>query len=216
MNKKNRKIIVVANSKGGAGKTTLATNLAVEFAHDGSRVLLVDADEQGSSMDFRRMRELKDIQAMSITEPTIDIDLPAFDFDFIVVDVGGKDTDVFRSAILAADLLLIPTRPSQYDLLGVKKTVETLDLCRFKKDIVARVVLNAVVFNSNISGDISEALEHFKSKAPLAKNHLSSRVVFAESVTCGQGVSEYEPKGKAAHEIQGLYIEILDILERES
>jgi len=210
-----KKVITIANSKGGAGKTTVATNLAVEFAQDKNRVLLVDADEQRSSMGFRRMREAQDIQAMSITEPTIDVDLPAFDFDIIIVDVGGTDTDVFRSAILAADLVLIPTQPSQYDIWAAKTTIETLDLCRCRKDIIGRIVLNRVTPNSNISGDAAEALEHFKNKAPLTESRLASRVAFGESVNHGLGVSEYDPGGKAAYEIKALYKEVLGILDGE-
>ena len=215
MTNKAKKIITVANSKGGAGKTTIATNLAVEFAHDGHRVLLVDADEQRSSMSFRRMREAQDIKAMSITEPTIDVDLPAFDFDYIIVDVGGTDTDVFRSAILAADLVLIPTQPSQYDIWAAKTTIDTLDLCRCRKDIIGLIVLNRVTPNSNISDDAAVALDSFKSKAPLAKSRLASRVAFGESVNHGMGVSEYEPGSKATYEIQELYSEVLGILDGE-
>ena len=86
------KIIVVANSKGGAGKTTIATNLAVECSRAGKSVFLIDADEQGSSIGFRGLRKTADIKAMAITAPTLHEDLKDFDFDYIVVDVGGKDT----------------------------------------------------------------------------------------------------------------------------
>lgn len=216
---KEKKIITVANSKGGPGKTTIATNLAVEFSHDGHRVLLVDADVQGSSLKFRKVRKKRqvevkqEINAMAFIEPTLDLDLPSFNYDYIIVDVGGADSEVFRSAILAADLVLIPTRPSQYDIWEAKETIETLEKCRMKKDIPARLVLNQVIPNTNISSSSREALKHFAAKAELARTQLGLRVAFEESVNFGEGVSEFEPGGKAVKELQGLYCEVLDILE---
>jgi chromosome partitioning protein len=211
--KNQKKIITVANSKGGSGKTTIATNLAVEFAHDGYKILLVDADPQGSSMNFRKVRKSDDIKAIAFIESTLDVDLQGFDFDYIIVDVGGADTGVFRSAMLAADLVLIPTRPSQLDVWETKKTVDTLEKCRMRKDIVGRFVLNQVIPNTNINASTVEALTYFEDKVPLSKNTLGMRVSFEECISFGQGVSEYESKGKARYEIQGLYSEILDILE---
>jgi chromosome partitioning protein len=210
------KIIVVANSKGGAGKTTLATNLAVECSKAGKSVLLVDSDDQGSSMGFRGLRETPDIKAMAITKPTLDQDLKDFSFDYIVVDVGGKDTGVFRSAIMAADLLLIPTLPSQYDIWAAGDTVEVLELCRCRKDIEARIVLNRLIPNTNISSDTETALAEYADKAPVAKTKIVSRVAFSESINSGLGVSEYEPGGKAALEIQSLFKEVQAILEGEN
>ena len=208
------KIIVVANSKGGVGKSTIAANLAVEFARAKKRVLLVDADVQGSSMGFRGEREAEDIKAMAITEPTLDKDLKYFtNFDYIVVDAGGRDTGVFRSAILAADLLLIPTLPSQYDIWACSDTIEVLELCRCRKDIEARIVLNRIIPNSRIEAGTMEALQDFQDKAPLAETKIVSRVAFGESVNQGLGVSEYDPGGKAAQEMQSLFAEIMDILK---
>lgn len=207
------KIITVANSKGGVGKSTISANLAVEMVRAGHRVLLVDADVQGSCVGFRGLRETADIKVMSMTTPTLDKDLVDFNFDYIIVDAGGRDTGVFRSAILAADLLLIPTLPSQYDIWACGDTIEILELCRCRKNIEARMVLNRIIPNSRIEKGALGALQEFEEKVPLAETKLVSRVAFSESVNCGMGVSEYEPDGKAALEMKSLFEEVMGILK---
>ncbi|MEM1684992.1 MAG: ParA family protein, partial [Nanopusillaceae archaeon] len=80
------KIIVVANQKGGVGKSTVACNIAVAFAVDGYKTLIIDTDPQESSLNFRAMREKDDIQAVSITKPTVHKDVLKFDHQVIIVD----------------------------------------------------------------------------------------------------------------------------------
>jgi len=119
------KVIVVANQKGGVGKSTIACNLAVAFAYWGAKVLLIDTDVQGSSVGFRAIREKNDITAIAITKPTVHKDIRGFsNFDIVVVDAGGRDSAVFRSSIMAATygMLIIPTLPSVYDIWATEDT----------------------------------------------------------------------------------------------
>ena len=106
-------ILTVGNTKGGVGKSTIACNFSVESALAGKKTLLIDADIQGSSIGFRASREKNDIKAMSITTPTLHKDIKDFQFDMVLIDVGGRDSAVFRSAIMACDLMIIPVLPSQ-------------------------------------------------------------------------------------------------------
>ena len=113
-------ILTIGNQKGGVGKTTIATNLACLFARK-RHVLLIDADSQQSAADFHAVRleneDLPQFTCVSITKPTIHKDVKNFsNFDVILIDVGGRDSAVFRSSILAADQLIIPITPSQYDV----------------------------------------------------------------------------------------------------
>jgi len=209
------KIIVVGNIKGGTGKTTLSTNLSVEASKDNKRVLLVDSDVQASAMGFRGSRETDDIKATAILTPTLHKDLRDFEqFDLIIVDAGGRDVGAFRSAILAADLFILPTRPSQYDIWSTADTIKVLQEARiYRPEIKARVVLNQLIPNTIIGREAGEALADFQEECPLLKSTIAMRVAFETSVDRGMGASEIEPDGKAAQEIDSLYKEVMQILE---
>lgn len=205
------KIITIGNEKGGVGKSTIACNLAVESVRNNLNILLIDADTQQSCMDFRAIRaendSLPQFQAVSIVKNTIHKDVKSFkNFDIIIIDSGGRDTAVFRSAILACDFLIIPVLPSQYDIWATQGTIEVLEEARSFKDIKAQIVLNQVIPNTIVSREAKEALENFK--LPVFDVKLHSRVAYKQSISKGTGVSEYEPEGKAAEEIKAFFEEV--------
>ncbi len=207
------KIVGFINSKGGVGKSTIACNIAVEVALDGLRPLLIDSDIQGSSTAFRATREIDDIKAISITTPTIHKDLQSFNgFDIAIIDSGGRDTAVFRSAIMACDLLIIPTNPSQYDIWACGDCIQVLQEARVYQNIPAYFVLNQLIPNTIVSKEATEALNEFTEDVNLLSSTLTSRVAFKNSIPYGKGVSENEPEGKASIEIKNLYREIKELL----
>lgn len=211
------RVISVVNQKGGVGKSTIACNLAVSAVNDGKRTLLIDADPQGSSISFRAIRQSDDIKAVSITQPTIHKDINDFNnFDLIIVDAGGRDNTLFRSAVTAASkgILLIPVLPSQYDIWATEDTFKTLMEARVYVDIQAYAIFNQTIQNTIISKDAREALEDLtiESDIKLLNTVLFSRVDYKKSISQGLGVIEYQPKGKAAEEMNNLYSEIKEIL----
>jgi chromosome partitioning protein len=213
------KVIVTANAKGGVGKSTITCNLAVAAAKDGKKVLIVDADPQQSSMAFRTLREDNNINATSLTKATIHKDITGFDnFDIVFVDVGGKNSDTLRSAILSANqgILLIPLQPSDLDFWGTEDTFQILNEARAFADIKAYAVLNQVLSNRQIK-ITDETLKSLNEIAPdsnikILDSMLYSRIAYKKSIGVGKGVIEYEPKGKAANEILDLYKEIKRLL----
>lgn len=215
------KVIVVANQKGGVGKSTIACNMAVCAAKDGKRTLLIDADPQGSSLAFRAMREADDIKAVSITQPTIHKDIGDFEnFDFVVIDAGGRDNTLFRSAITASNkgILIIPVLPSAYDIWATEDTFKILQEARVYVDIKAFVVFNQVIQNTVVSKEAKDLLDELttESDVKLLKTILFSRVDYKSSVGKGMAVIESHLKGKAADEINSLYKEIKSILKARS
>jgi chromosome partitioning protein len=208
-------LTTIGNEKGGVGKSTIACNLAVEATLAGLKVLLIDSDIQQSSMDFRAIRaennSLPQFNAAAITKNTIHKDVASFqNFDLIIIDAGGRDTEVFRSSLLACDRLLIPVLPSQYDIWATQGTIEVLEEARSFKNINASFILNQVITNTIIEKETIEALKKFQ--IPIFNTKLHSRVAFKKSIMEGMGVSEYESNGRAAQEIKSLWEEIANLL----
>ncbi len=210
------KIITVANQKGGVGKTTIATNLAVMYALNGKKTILLDSDAQGSSMTFRASRpeDYPEISAVSITKPTIHKDIKSFNADYVIIDAGGRDSEVYRSAIYAADMLLIPVGASPYDIWSTEDTLKLYRELAITKEIKGCVVLNMLppLGNQKIVGEVFEVLNDLSTQYGLQilKSALCFRVAYKESAVNGVGVCECDGEKfeKAAAEIKELYNEI--------
>ncbi len=201
--------ITIGNSKGGVGKSTIACNLAVAAAQDSKKILLVDADSQSSSLSFRSIRPIDDIKATAITTPTLHKDLSDFDFDLIIIDSGGRDSTVFRSAILAADILIIPVLPSVFDLWAAEDTVKIFNEAAVYNDgLKAYFVLNMVMPQTVMTRELIDSLD--KQDIPVLNNQLCARVDFKNALMQGLGVVEYAPRSKAATELNSLYKEIIN------
>ena len=210
------KTIAIGTTKGGAGKTTLTTNLAIAAALRGHSVLIIDADPQGSSISFRSLRDNDLVSAAQITTPTLHKDLVKFSasIDICFIDIGAGHPKVFKSAIAAADLLVIPVLPSPYDLWATGNTIDILEDARsFDITTPARSVLNQTIKGTIMMKETREALEPIIAAAPLLNSQITHRQVFKNAVAAAQGVVEYDKQSPAVEEINNLLDEILNIIE---
>ena len=108
-------IITIASRKGGVGKTTIAINMVVALSNKG-KTLLVDADEQQSAMKWNNHRTKK-IDAISIHKDLIsELEKLDSEYQYILIDVAGRDSEIFREALLVSDKLIVPTQASLLDL----------------------------------------------------------------------------------------------------
>lgn len=211
------KVISFVNSKGGVGKTTLATNISVMFARSKKKILLIDADQQGSSVDFRGLRAENDLvpqfPVTQILTPTIHKDIHEFLFDYIIIDVGGRDNKIFRSAVMASDYVIVPLCPSQYDFWGSQQTFETLQEAKLTKpDMRVFSVLNMVIPGTKIAREIESLITDFEKEYEIEflKSRLISRIAYKYSVSEGLGVVELtNVDEKAGKEITSFYQELI-------
>lgn len=206
--------IAVLNQKGGVGKTTIAIHIAAVLAAKSNRVLLVDADPQGSSLDWSAIREGEGLfSVVGLPKPNLHRELTALsrNYDHVVIDGPPRVYDVARSAIMAADLVLIPVQPSPYDVWAAKEIVDLLrEASSFKESLKVAFVINRKIANTAIGRDVTEALASYE--LPVLRSALAQRVSFAESAGKGLTVLETEPKGLAAKEVVTMVDELLELI----
>jgi chromosome partitioning protein len=206
-------IFAVLNQKGGVGKTTVTLHVAAGLALQGARVLVVDADPQGSARDWAAARTVPPLfPVVGLDRPTLhrDVLTLAADYDHVVIDGPPRTTEVTRSALLAADVVLIPVQPSPYDVWACAQLVTLLkEASVFKETLKSVFVISRKIVNTAIGRDVGEALAAYA--LPVLHTTIAQRVAFAESAATGQTVLETDPHGPAAREVTRLIRELLEV-----
>lgn len=207
-------ILLIGGEKGGTGKSTLVTNLAAVLAGKGVDVLLVDADPQGSSQNWAAVRtQCANLPRVHCVEKTGEVGDAARDlsrrYGQVIIDAGGRDSQELRSAMLAADVMVIPVKASQFDLW----TISTMDLLvqrarTFNRNLGALALLSMAPTNPSINEaeGAKELLVEYK-HLHLASTKICERKAYRDALTSGRGVVEM-PNLKAVSELQSLAQEI--------
>ena len=203
------KIITIAQHKGGAGKTTLTTQLAAALQQDGSEILVIDVDPQGSTTEWHKVRcealgrknriVLLQTQGWKMMR---DVPRLAKEYDYILIDTPPHAESESSIAVRLADLVLMPVQPSPLDIWACAPTLKII--LSEKKSLM--LVMNRVPAKSNLNSSIMEKLD--KMGIQVSKQSLGNRVSFASSIMHGLGVIESDPKSLAAEEVRLLLKEV--------
>lgn len=210
------------SQKGGSGKSTLSTQMAVYAEECGEAVLLVDLDPQASSMAWSKIRDSREplvVAAKTPDIPNLIKQAPSFGATLCIIDTPPHTNDAALAAIRAADLIICPTQPSLFDVSALRDTVELLDLSKSRHKAIA--VLNGMPSQGAdaVYEEAARAIEGIGLK--LAPKHIGHRRPFVEAIGKGKGVTEVAKGNKAADEIRSLWSDLngrnpIVITKRES
>ena len=203
-------VLAILNQKGGVGKTTLATSIAMCLTEQGSGVLLIDADNQGSALDWKAARgDLPSFPVIGLPRDTIHREIGTLSngYDWVIIDGPPRISTVAKSAIAASDIVVIPVQPSPYDVWAARDIIDLIAEVRVLRDLIAVFAVNRRIVGTAIGRDVEKALGEYP--IGVLKTVISQRVGFAESAAVGKTVLETEPAGLAAGEVRGLVSEIL-------
>ncbi len=184
-------IVALLNQKGGVGKTTLATHIAGELAMRGQHVVLLDADPQGSSLDWTQRRSQQGLprlfSAVGLARETLHQEAPelARRADHVVIDGPPRIAALARSALLAAERVLIPVQPSPYDLWASAEMVALIREAQvFRPALRAAFIINRRISTTVIGREARQALAD--QPLPALRSEVHQRIVFADSVAAGR------------------------------
>ena len=205
-------IIVVANSKGGVGKSTVSVHLAAWLCQHGHRVTLADCDSQQSSSEWVR-EAVPQVNAVRLDNPDVILnELPhlATETDYVIADGPGSQTETSRALLLRADLAIVPCKASMLEVRALAKATEVL---RVSQDIrgglpKAVIVLSMVGKNYRLTADMKDAAAALN--LPLASGALILRQIYADAPGQGAVVWNMGTRARvAADEVDRIFREIL-------
>lgn len=217
------KIITVCNQKGGSGKTTVSMCLAGALASQGKKVLVVDADAQGTATRWAASAEESTtfpaaVIGLSAANAKVHREIKKFvnDYQYIIIDCPpAADSPVPQSALLVSDIAIVPVIPSPLDLwaaVGIREVINQVKT--INENLEARLVVNQCQSNTSLAKDSLEILSEFGIE--VCQTKIGQRQVYRQIAIFGQTINQLGKKaGIALDEINSLTKELLEIIHSE-
>lgn len=208
-------IIAFAGQKGGSGKTTTSISVASELFERGHKVLLVDADPQGSAQTWAAVAAELGHAAPVVVGMGAGLHRPdqlpslAAAYDFVVVDCPPRHGEIQRAALMVADVAVLPCGPAAVDAWALGESVDLVEQARIiRPELRAAVLITRKIARTTIGEGAREVLAG--SGLPLLETELGYRVAYQEAPAAGRGVTAYD-RGAAADEVRALVDEIIKL-----
>ena len=203
------KTIAFLSQKGGSGKTTLAVHIAVA-ASKHEQVILIDTDPQGSATAWGQARKGKPPTVHKATPSSLTETLrKANGATLAIIDTPPHSTPGMDIVASSVDLLLIPCRPSAFDLVAISSSVQIVKAARCN----AAFVLNGANRRSPEYNEAKKVLE--RHQFPVCPIALGQRTPFVRAISTGRAVTEFAPRDKASEEIEALWKWVSSMLEKK-
>jgi len=210
-------IISFVNQKGGVGKTTTAINLAIGLKKKNYNLVFIDADPQGSAVQWHAIEGNKSFEILHHPSPihATDIRQLSMNYDYVIIDAPPAIGDISKAILAVTDLAIIPLSPSALDVWSCWGTLKMVDEIRpLNSDIEVKLLINRKIPGTKIGRDSREAMKQFQ--MDVFNTELCQRVAFIDAMTSGVSVMQYAPHSKAAGEIERLCEEIIPQVSMEA
>ncbi len=209
-------VITIANLKGGTGKSTVALALATTLHRAGHRVLIVDADTQGTCRQWAARAAEQGFHGppvVSMDTRALARDLPQLvaDYDLAIIDTAARLGPAARAAMVAADVVVLPVSPGAADVWALQETLTVFeDAKALRPDLRGVIALNRAD-NTTLARIAREAIGDLG--LPVLENGLAARVAHGEAMLAGRGVLDHSPGSKASSEVEVLTAAVLAAVE---
>jgi chromosome partitioning protein len=207
-------IVAMCGQKGGSGKTTAALAAASELLARGKRVLLVDADPQGSVRTWADVAAEAEHPAPTVVAMGAQMHKPgqlddlAAAYDLTIIDCPPRHGEIQRAALMIADLAVLPCGPSAVDAWAMAESVELVQKAQaLRPELRAVALITRRISRTTIGAGAREALRATGLRVMRAE--LYSRVAYQEAPAAGLGVAQYAPRDKAAREVNRFVDELM-------
>lgn len=204
------KTVAILSRKGGTGKTTIATNLAIAAEKAGHTTALIDLDPQSSAAKWGDNREGDTPAVISTHSERLPNILKLAEENgatFVILDTAPHTEASALDAARSADIAIIPCKPALIDLQAIGSTVDVIRLT----EVPARIVFNSVPSRGNLTEQAREALGIYD--IPCAPCELGHRIAFVHAYNAGLAAQEFEPSSKASKEVETLYTYLTSEME---
>ena len=210
-------IISFVNQKGGVGKTTAAINLAISLKRKNYSLAFIDADPQGSAVQWHAIEDNKSFEILHYPSPiqTTDIKQLSMNYDYVIIDAPPALGEISKAILAAADLAIVPLAPSALDVWSCWGTMKMIDEIRpLNPQMQVKLLINRKIPGTRIGREARETMEKFQ--MDIFDTELCQRVAFIDAMTYGVSVMQYAPHSKAADEIERLCEEIVPQISMEA
>ncbi len=198
--------IAFVTQKGGAGKSTLASNIAVAAENAGERVFVIDLDPLQSLVKWSKLRGQSEIAVEHIPASKLVKALEALEkkgVTLLVIDAPGEDSENLAAAIRAADLCVIPARPNVFDLWASEVT-----RAKVKEAGKEYIFLLNQIPPAQQNARVEQGAKALQAMGGLLAPMVSARVDYQEAARHGLGVAELHPSSVAAQEMRELWASV--------